>query len=91
MEDHTNSRLKNLVGKTGFMSIRGLPGGEASFTVLDVEPPEKPDEDMERAIDLSTFKVLLCNGLLVDGDGSGAKRTLVVGGRRIHSLNNGVY
>ncbi|MGB7552837.1 MAG: hypothetical protein WBM04_00575 [Candidatus Korobacteraceae bacterium] len=91
MGNDTNSRLKNLIRKKGKLPIQGLPQVEAGFTVLAVEPPEKPQEDIERAIQLSTFTVLLDDGLLVDVDGHGAKGTLVVGGHRISSLNNGMY
>jgi hypothetical protein len=91
VSDDTITRLKRLVGKKGRIPINGVPQNEATFTILAVETPSRPQEDIETAIKLSTFKVLLDDDLLVDIDGTGAKGTLLVGGTSIGSLNDGDY
>lgn len=62
------------------MPIQGMATLEAGFTVLDVEAPQEPENDMQRAINLSMFTVVLDDGLLVDIDGNGPRGTLLVQG-----------
>jgi hypothetical protein len=78
--DNNSSRLKKLVGRKGRMPIQGMATLEAGFTVLDVEAPQEPENDMQRAINLSMFTVVLDDGLLVDIDGNGPRGTLLVQG-----------
>jgi hypothetical protein len=76
MKDDTISRLKSLVGKTGLLPVRGH--AELRFTVLSVEPPSKPESDIEKAINWSKFTVHFEEGTFLDG-----KNTMVVYGLHI--------
>jgi hypothetical protein len=84
VQNHTTSRLKNLIGKKGFVPVRGY--GEIGFTILAVEAADESETDIERAINWSKFTVRLDEGTLIDG-----RDTLELLGLHISSLNGGDY
>ena len=84
----TLTRLKNLVGKQGFLQVGSLD--DVEFMFVDVIPanplPEGTDEDsFLRAIIHSSFTVRFNEGMLFDGS-----NTRVVSGRYM-SLIRGAY